>query len=211
MWHIFFQMVHLKKWTLLLASSLVTDVTNIDLTLPLLPFPNITLSLNFHCITGIDFLYHPLLYHNHSAWIESILHILQFYISSFHLKYVFLFNHRDSNNLCPFEILLPFIQSAIISWNSSTHLMLSNNLGDNVSCSRTFLYLSPLPLNSPSFFIRQHSPPSFPNLLPWLSSTFNTPLLAFLLQQILLMLPPHLTYRIFPTIPDVKDLNAESW
>ena len=82
-------MVHLKKWTLLLASSLVTDATNIDLTLPLLPFPNITLPLNFHCITGIDFMYHPLLYHNHSAWIESILPILQLLISFFSLKIYF--------------------------------------------------------------------------------------------------------------------------
>ena len=57
----------------------------------------------------------------------------------------------------------------------STHLILSNNLSNNVSCSRYFFYLSPLHLHSSSFFTRQHSPSSSPNSLLWLSSTFNTP------------------------------------
>ena len=52
-----------------LASSFATDVANIDLSLLLLPFLNTSLSFNVHCITGIDFTYHPLVssYSNHSA------------------------------------------------------------------------------------------------------------------------------------------------
>ena len=37
-----------------LASSLVTDKANIDLPLPLLLYPNISLPFHFHCITCID-------------------------------------------------------------------------------------------------------------------------------------------------------------
>ena len=37
-----------------LASSLVTDETNIDLPLPLLLYPNISLPFHYYCITGID-------------------------------------------------------------------------------------------------------------------------------------------------------------
>ena len=59
-----------------LVSSLVTAETNIALYLPLLPYPNNLLLFHFNCITGIDFTYHPLLYHSHSAWIETILPIL---------------------------------------------------------------------------------------------------------------------------------------
>ena len=40
-----------------LTSSLVIDETNINLPLPLLPYPNISLRFHFHCITGIDFTY----------------------------------------------------------------------------------------------------------------------------------------------------------
>jgi len=143
----------------------------------------------FHCncifiITGIDFIYHPLLYHNHSTWIETILPIFQFLISSFQLKCAFLFSHHDPNNHCPFATLLPFVQSVISSWHISTHLVLSNNLGDTIGCSRSFLYLSPPQLHSNSFFTRQHPPPFSPNSLPWLSSTFNTPHFRLLLQKI---------------------------
>ena len=92
---------------------------SIDLTLPLVPFPNISLQFNVHYIKGINFTYLPLLYHNHVAWIESILPILQLLISSFHLKYAFLFIHRDSDNPCYFAVFLPFVQSVILSWNIS--------------------------------------------------------------------------------------------
>ena len=40
-----------------LTSSLVIDETNIDLPLPLLPYPNMVLPFHFHCITGIDLTY----------------------------------------------------------------------------------------------------------------------------------------------------------
>ena len=59
-----------------LASSIVTDATTINLPVPLSPYPDTSLQFYCHCITGIDFTYHPLLYHIHSAWIKTILPIL---------------------------------------------------------------------------------------------------------------------------------------
>ena len=74
--------------SILSVSSLVIDAVNINLILPLFPFPNTPLPFSFHCIIGIDFNYYPLLYHNCSAWIESTIPILRLLISSFHLKYI---------------------------------------------------------------------------------------------------------------------------
>ena len=149
---------------LTLATSVVTDAANFNLTLPLLPFPHTSLPSIFHCITGIDFTYQALLYHNHQAWIESILHILQLFYFYFHLEYIFLFTYRDPDNPCPFAELTPFIQSAILPYNISSHFILSNNLSNNVSCFCSFLYLTPLTLKSLSLFT-QHSPPFFTNSL----------------------------------------------
>ena len=53
------------------ASSIVTDATTINLPVHLSPYSDSSLSFHFHCITGIDFTYHPLLYHNHSTWIKN--------------------------------------------------------------------------------------------------------------------------------------------
>ena len=119
----------------------------------LLHFPITALPINLHCITGIDFTYHPTLWHNHDTWIESISPLLQLLIYSFHLKYIFIFSHRYSHDPCPLESLVPLIQSVISSWTI---------LGDNVSCSHSFIYLSPIKLSSPSLFIPK-STPSFPN------------------------------------------------
>ena len=110
----------------------------------LLPFLSTTLPINLHCITGIDFTYHPTLWNNHTTWIKSISSLLQLLIASFHLKYIFLFNHRHSHDPCPLETLVPLIQTIISSWSVSTHSIFSQILGDNVSCSRSFLYLSPI-------------------------------------------------------------------
>ena len=105
---------------------------------------------------------------------QSISPLLKLLISSFHLKYVFLFSHRHSHDPCSVASLIPFIQSVISSWSVSTHSIFSHIFGDNVSCSRSFLYLSPITLSSPSLFIPQ-STPSFPNPASWLSPSFNTP------------------------------------
>ena len=121
-------------------------------TLP--PYSDTSLPFHFYCITGIGFTYHPLLYHNHSAWIKIILLLLNLLIFSFHLKYAFLFSHCDTDISCPFAVHLPFVQSVIPSWHISTHLVLSDTLEDNVSCSRFFLYLSPHQLHSHPFFPR---------------------------------------------------------
>ena len=140
----------------------------------LLPFPITTLPINLHCITGIDLTYHSTLWNNHATWIKSISPLLQLLISPFHLKYIFLFSHRYSHDPCPLESLVPLIQSVFSSWFVSTHSIFSHILGDNVSCSRSFLYLSPIKLSSPLLFIPQ-STPSFLNPASWLSPTFNTP------------------------------------
>ena len=137
-----------------IVSSLVPDTTCIILPVLLSPYPNTSLPFHFHCIIYIEFTYHLLLYHNHYDCIKTILPILQLLTSSFHLKYTFLFSHCDTDNTCPFDVHLPFVQSVIPSWYISTHLVLSNTLGDSVSCSCSFLYLSPHRLHSHSFFTR---------------------------------------------------------
>ena len=69
------------KFCSTLASHHATDETNIDLPLPLSPYSNISLPFHCHCITGIEFKYHPLLYHNNPTWIKTFLQILQLLIS----------------------------------------------------------------------------------------------------------------------------------
>ena len=39
-------------------------------------FSHTSLPFHFHCVTGFDFTFHPLLYSNHSTWISFILPIL---------------------------------------------------------------------------------------------------------------------------------------
>ena len=150
--------------------TLISSLATVSL---LLPYPITALPFDFHCITGIDFIYHPSLSHNHVTCIEFILLIIKLLIYSFHWKYIFLFSHRDPHESCPFESLVRLIQSIISSWNISTHSILSHHLGNNISWSRSFLYLYPIKLLSPSIFIPQ-STQSFLNPASWLSSTFNT-------------------------------------
>ena len=69
------------KFCSTLASHHATDETNIDLSLPLSPYSNISLPFHCHCITGIEFTYHPLFYHKNPTWIKTNLPILQFLIS----------------------------------------------------------------------------------------------------------------------------------
>ena len=63
------------------------------------------------------------MYHSHVTWIESIRPILQLFVSSFHLKYIFLFNHRNPTDECPLEPLVNLIQPA---WNIFTNSVLSS-------------------------------------------------------------------------------------
>ena len=151
-----------------------------DLTIPtnhtpvssLLPFPSSALPFHLHCITGIDFTFHPTLWENHTTWVNSIRPLLQLFISSFHLKYIFLFSHQHTHNQYSLASLILLLQPVISSWNISAHIILSHLLGDNISRSRFFLYLSPIKLSSPSLFAPQPIP-TFPNPDSWLSSTFN--------------------------------------
>ena len=85
----------------------------------LLLFSYTSLWLTFHCITGILFTYHPLLYSNHSIWIESILPFLQLLVSCFYLKYIFQSSHCSPDISCPFATLVSLIQSILPSWFTS--------------------------------------------------------------------------------------------
>ena len=152
----------------------IAHTTTLAPTSSLLPFPITAFPINLHCIIDIDFTYHPILWHNHATSIKFISPFLQLLISSFHLKYIFLFSHRHSHDPCPLESLVPLIQSVISSWFVSTHSIFSHILSDNVSCSCSFLYRSPIELLTPSIFIPK-STSSFPNPASWLSPTFNTP------------------------------------
>ena len=95
----------------------------------------------------------------------------------------------------PLESLVPLIQQAILLWNISTHSVFSKNMSDNVSCSRSFLYLSSITLSSPSL-CTPISTPSFLNLSSLLSSTINTPYFSFLQHTILSLL--HLQLQLRP-------------
>ena len=151
----------------------LTFTTNLAPVFSLPPFAITAFPFNFHYIAYIYFTYHPTLSQNHTAWIESILPILQSLISFFYLKYIFIFSPRDPHDPCPLESLIPLIQSVISVWNISTYFIFSQHLGANVSYFRSFLYLSPIKLSYSSLFIPK-STPSFPNLASWLSSAFNT-------------------------------------
>ena len=150
----------------------ISSKTNVDTFHPinsivsLSPFPRTLLLCNFHCITGIDFTYHPGLYSKHNKWMEAILPIIRLLVSSFHLRNIFLFSHRDPANLCPLEKLIPLLHSAIPTCFISNHSIFSHNLGDSISCSRSILYLRPLQPSSPVVFAPT-SLPSYPNPASW--------------------------------------------
>ena len=68
---------------------------------------------------------------------------------SFHLKYFFLFSHRDLDTFWPFVKLVSFIKAVVFSWYTLTHSISSNNHGENVSSCRSFLciFLHKMPLS----------------------------------------------------------------
>ena len=116
-------------------------------------------------------------------------------MSSFYLKYTFMFSHCDNNNSCPFDVHLTCVQSVIPSWHISTHHVLSKTLRDNVSYSRVLLYLLPHHLHLRSLVTRQYTSPSFPILFTWISSVLIRLALVLLLQKILLMCSPFLSHH----------------
>ena len=136
-------------------------------------FPLRSLPAQFRCISSIDFTYHYHLYRSVDNWIATLLPLLQLLVSSFYLKYIFLFCRRDILRSCPFDPVIQIIQAAIPSWNLSRHVFLSNTSGDNISCRRSFLLLSPVPLSTPSLFTPS-SFPSFPSISSWISPIFNS-------------------------------------
>ena len=74
---------------------------------------------------------------------------------------------------------MKMIQDTILLWRLSRHKFLSNNFGDNISCCRSCLYLSPILLSTLSLF---SSPllPSFPSTSPSLFPIFNSYSFSFL-------------------------------
>ena len=51
-------------------------------------------------IAGMNFTYHPQLYHNHASWINDIFPIVKLLVSSFPLKFIYLFSHLYITNPC---------------------------------------------------------------------------------------------------------------
>ena len=49
----------------------------------LVPFPRVSFPFCFHSITGIDYIYHPQLYHNHDFWIMISFQSLNCWYPSF--------------------------------------------------------------------------------------------------------------------------------
>ena len=108
-----------------IVSSLVPDTTYIILPVLLSPYPNTSLPFYFHCIIDIEFTYHLLLYHNHSDWIKTILPILQLLISSFHLKYTFLFSYCDTKKFLSVRRTASFcsISDSIVTYLYSSRII----------------------------------------------------------------------------------------
>ena len=118
----------------------------------LIPFPRVYFPLYFHITTGINLTYHLQLCHNHASWIMDILQIIKLLVSSFLLKYIRLVNP---------------------SWHLSIHFLSFILIGDNISCFRSFLYLSLQNLSSHSPFLVSTTS-SFPNYSTFLSPLLNT-------------------------------------
>ena len=140
---------------------------------------------------------------NHTTWTKSILPLLQLLISPFHLKYTFLFSHQHSHDQCSLDSLVPLIQYVISSWNISPLSILSYHLVDNVSCSRSFFYLSPIGISSSSLFISQ-STPTFLNPPSWVSPTFNTTHYSHFTTTNLINTYPIATFSLLFFHPKVK-------
>ena len=157
----------------ILSNTNVDTLHPVNSVVSLPPFPRTSLPCTFHCITGIDSTYHPVLYSNNNKWMETILPLIRLLVSSFHLRNIFLFSHRDPVKPCPLEKLIHLLRSAIPTWFISNHTIFSHNLSDNISCSRSILYLQPLQPSSPIAFGPKYFP-SYPNSVSWLSPTFST-------------------------------------
>ena len=127
----------------------------------------------YHSITGIDFTFHPQLYVNHTLWINHILPRIILIVTSFRLKYVYLFSHRDVTRSCPLDKFHSQIQRVYPTWFLSIHTLSSSSVSTYISCFRSHLYLSAhkFPSNSP---FHVFSTLSFPTVFTWLSSLFNT-------------------------------------
>ena len=107
-------------------------------------------------------------------WIVTSIPLIRLLVSYFHLKYVFIFCRHDLSTSCPFDPAIPVIQDAIPSWRLYQHTFISTEFGAIVSCCRSCLYISPIPLPTPSLF-SPPLPPFSPNTIPWLSHIFKSP------------------------------------
>ena len=58
--------------------------------LPLQSLPS-----HIRCISGVDFTYHHHLYQSVDNWIATLFPLLQSIVSTFHLKYIFIFCCHD--------------------------------------------------------------------------------------------------------------------
>ena len=145
---------------ILKLSELQWKVTKQDTVLPntadlqqLIPFLSLFLPFCFHSITGKYFTYHPQLYRTRAPWINDILLIIKLLVSSFRLTYIYIISHCDMNKYWQLRCFTSQLKVVSPSWCLSIHSLSSNLVGDNVSCFRSFLYLSPYILSPPSPFL----------------------------------------------------------
>ena len=96
-----------------------------------------------------------ILYNSYRLYLLFILAFRLFYMDRVHFPYhatidlifslgvSFLFSYQDSDTSYLFVESVSTIQTVLTSWCTSTHTLFSNDIGDNVSCSCCYFYLSP--------------------------------------------------------------------
>ena len=136
-------------------------------------FPTKLLSYNFWCMTGVDFAYHHQLYNTFDNYISLTTSLHSSVVSSFQLKIAFIFLPLWFINAISFWFFYSVNCYIVSSWCLSQYTFASNNFGDNVSCCRSCLYLSPnqLPISS---LLSPTLPYDFLSTTSWISPTFKT-------------------------------------
>ena len=120
----------------------------------------------------MDFTYHHHLYQSVNNLFIIIISLLRLLVSFFPLRYIFIFCRHNFSASCHFDFAVPVIQDAIPSWYLSQHKFISTQFGTSVGCCRSCLYLSSIPLPTPSL------------LFPPLPRNFQTQSIGFLLSSI---------------------------
>ena len=120
----------------------------------------------------MDFTYRHHLHQSVNNLITIIISLLRLLVSFFHLTYIFIFCRHNLSTSCHFYLAVPVIQDTIPSWYLSQHKFISTQFGTSVGCCRSCLYLSSIPLPTPSLLFLS------------LPRNFQTQSIGFLLSSI---------------------------